>query len=110
MDLAEESLAAEITRAIVEVGAADVAAVDLVDLPLAAQLPTSNLVGFAARRHDGTLLGALILGSNTPDDFESDALTAYASLAGLLGVGLDNARLVADQQRQRRRATEAQAT
>ncbi len=128
--LSEEPLAAAVTQAVVEAGVVDLAAVYqttpssswrliahspgdanvLATLPLGDQLPGRCLIGFPVRNRDGGLLAALILGSNSEDAFEAEVAAACASLARLLGLGLDNARLIADLQRQRHRASEAQAT
>jgi signal transduction histidine kinase/DNA-binding response OmpR family regulator len=125
-DVPEGRLAADVTRAIVAAGAADIAAVydasppwslrahgsgdadRIGQRPLAEQLPATQLVGFAVRGRDGNLLAALTLGCD--ESIEADAVEAYVSLARMLGVGLDHARLVADQHRERRRAAEARAT
>jgi signal transduction histidine kinase/DNA-binding response OmpR family regulator len=128
-DVTLERMAGEVVRAIVEEGAAELAAIYTASTdtgwPLLAhypgdsrvlatslprdQLPSHCLVGFAVRARDGYLLGTLILGASAPEAFDSDTLATCASLARMLGLGLDNAGLIAAQQRERRVAVEAQA-
>ncbi len=130
VDVSEEHLAAEATRAMVATGAADVAAVYEASRPWSLRahssgdapapgerpfeepLPVPNLVGFPVRDRSGRLLASLVFGSQMYefDAFDAGVLAAYASLAHMLGVGLDHARLAAEQQRERRRAADARAT
>lgn len=72
------------------------------------RLPARSLVGLPIRRRDNRVIGALILGANCRDAYDDVALAAFRSLAQLVGVGLDNARLVAAQQHERRVAVESQ--
>jgi signal transduction histidine kinase/DNA-binding response OmpR family regulator len=72
--------------------------------------PARSLVGLPVRRRDNRVIGALILGANCRDAFDEVAITTFRSMAQLLGVGIDNARLAAAQQRERRVAVESQAT
>ena len=88
---------------------------DLLDDPDEARsvphrIPARSLVGLPVRRRDNRVIGALILGANCRDAFDDVALTTFRSVAQLLGVGVDNARLAAAQQRERRVAVESQAT
>jgi signal transduction histidine kinase/DNA-binding response OmpR family regulator len=96
-------------------GSREVYEPDLLDDPDEAavvphRVPARSLVGLPVRRRDNRVIGALILGANCRDAFDEVALATFRSMAQLLGVGLDNARLAAAQQRERRVAFESQAT
>jgi signal transduction histidine kinase/DNA-binding response OmpR family regulator len=62
------------------------------------------------RRRDNRAIGALLVGSQRKAAFDDDAIATIRSMAELLGLGIDNARLVAGHQRERRVAVESQAT
>jgi signal transduction histidine kinase/DNA-binding response OmpR family regulator len=96
-------------------GSREVYEPDLLDDPNEAavvphRVPARSLVGLPIRRRDSRVIGALILGANCRDAFDEVALATFRSMAQLLGVGVDNARLAAAQQRERRVAVESQAT
>ena len=74
------------------------------------RLPARSLVGLPVRRRDNRVIGALVLGANCKDAFDEVALATFRAVAQLIGVGVDNARLAAAQQRERRVAVESQAT
>jgi signal transduction histidine kinase/DNA-binding response OmpR family regulator len=96
-------------------GSREVYEADLLDDPDEAavvphRVPARSLVGLPVRRRDNRVIGALILGANCRDAFDEVAQATFRSMAQLLGVGVDNARLAAAQQRERRVAFESQAT
>jgi signal transduction histidine kinase/CheY-like chemotaxis protein len=96
-------------------GSREVYEPDLLDDPDEAavvphRVPARSLVGLPVRRRDNRVIGVLILGANCRDAFDEVALATFRSMAQLLGVGVDNARLAAAQQRERRVAVESQAT
>jgi signal transduction histidine kinase/DNA-binding response OmpR family regulator len=96
-------------------GAREVYEPDLIDDPDEAavvphRVPARSLFGVPVRRRDNRVIGALILGGNCRDAFDDVALASFRGLAQLLGLGVDNARLAAAQQRERRVAVESQAT
>jgi signal transduction histidine kinase/DNA-binding response OmpR family regulator len=63
------------------------------------------------RRRDSRVVGALLIGAQRKDAFSAEsAQGAVRSLGQLLGVGIDNARLAAGQQRERRMAAESAVT
>jgi signal transduction histidine kinase/DNA-binding response OmpR family regulator len=74
------------------------------------RLPARSIVGVPIRRRGGRVIGALIVGASCRDAFDEIAIATYRSVAHLLGAGVDNARLIAAQQRERRMAVETQAT
>jgi signal transduction histidine kinase/DNA-binding response OmpR family regulator len=74
------------------------------------RLPARSVVGLPIRRREGRAIGALIVGANCRDAFDDVAIATYRSIAHLLAAGVDNARLIAAQQRERRMAVETQAT
>jgi signal transduction histidine kinase/DNA-binding response OmpR family regulator len=74
------------------------------------RVPARSLVGLPVRRRDNRLIGALILGADCRDAFDAATLTTLRAVSQLLGVAVDNARLAASQQRERRVAVESQAT
>ena len=78
--------------------------------PIPSRLPARSLVGVPVRRRDNRAIGALLVGAHRKDAFDDVALTTYRSMAELLGVGIDNARLALGQQRERRMVIESQAT
>lgn len=81
---------------------------EIVEVPQ--RVPARSLVGLPVRRRDKRVIGALVLGANDRDAFDDVAMSAFRSLAQAAGVGVDNARLAAAQQRERRVAVESQAT
>ncbi len=80
------------------------------DAPLPPHLPVRSFIGFPIRRRDGRAVGALIVGSRQPGAFDDEQTAAVRSIAQLLGVGVDNARLAAAQHRERRMAAESAVT
>jgi PAS domain S-box-containing protein len=95
-------------------GARELYEPDLLDDPNEAatvpqRLPARSLVGIPVRRRDNRVIGALVLGANDRDAFDDVALAKFRSMAQLVGIGVDNARLAAAQQRERRAAVESQA-
>jgi PAS domain S-box-containing protein len=80
------------------------------DAPLPAHFPARSLVGLPIRRRDGRAVGALLVGAHHPGAFDTSTLAVLRALAQLLGVGIDNARLTAAQQRERRMAAESAVT
>ena len=73
-------------------------------------LAMRSLVGLPIRRRDRRLIGAFLVGSSNAEAFDDADVATFRSMAQLLGVGLDNARLAASQQRERRLVVESQAT
>jgi signal transduction histidine kinase/DNA-binding response OmpR family regulator len=78
--------------------------------PLPPHLPARSFVGCPIRRRDGRAIGALLVGSKRRQAFDDTTMAAIRALAQLLGVGVDNARLAAAQQRERRMAAESAVT
>jgi PAS domain S-box-containing protein len=74
------------------------------------QLPARSLAGVPVRRRDSRIIGVLLVGSKRVDAFDEEAMGALRTVALLVAVGVDNARLAAGQQRQRRMVVESQAT
>ena len=73
------------------------------------RLPARSIVGIPVRRRNSRVIGALVVGANGKDGFDEAAIAAFRGTAHLLGVGLDNARLVAVQHRERRMTVDSQA-
>ena len=73
-------------------------------------LPVQSMAGIPIRRRDSRLIGALLVGANASDAFDAASLATLRSISQSLGVGIDNARLSAGQQRERRLFVESQAT
>jgi signal transduction histidine kinase/DNA-binding response OmpR family regulator len=65
-----------------------------------AEVHEPDVLGFPVRRHDQRVMGALVVTSSPPDGFDEAAIAAFRSIAQMLGVGVDNARLVVAQQRE----------
>jgi PAS domain S-box-containing protein len=80
------------------------------DAPLPAHFPARSLVGVPIRRRDGRLIGALLVGADAAAAFDTSTTGVVRALGQLLGVGIDNARLTAAQQRERRMAAESAVT
>ncbi len=80
------------------------------DADVPARLPVRSLVGVPVRRRDGRPIGALLVGARRAGAFDEAAHRVIRSIGNLLGIGLDNARLAADQQRERRMAAESAVT
>jgi signal transduction histidine kinase/DNA-binding response OmpR family regulator len=78
--------------------------------PLPPHLPARSFLGFPIRRRDGRAVGALLVGARRQGAFNDSASSAVRSLAQLISVGVDNARLAAAQQRERRMAAESAVT
>ncbi len=78
--------------------------------PLPPHLPARAFLGFPIRRRDGRAVGALLLGNRRARAFDEQTTALVRSLAQLIGVGVDNARLAAGQQRERRMAAESAVT
>src|SRR5205823_10162559 len=74
------------------------------------RLPARSLAGIPVRRRDNRVIAALIFGANSKDAFDEVAIAVCRGIANLVGVGVDNARLVAGQLRERRMVVESQAT
>jgi signal transduction histidine kinase/DNA-binding response OmpR family regulator len=96
-------------------GAREIYEPDLLDgaddaVPIPPRLPARSLVGVPIRRRDNRAIGALLIGANRRDAFDDVGITTYRSMAQLLAVGIDNARLAVGQQRERRMVIESQAT
>jgi signal transduction histidine kinase/DNA-binding response OmpR family regulator len=95
--------------------AAEVSEPDLLDgapddavLPF--QLPARSLAGVPIRRRDSRPIGVLLVGAQKSHAFDDAALGVVHGMAQLIGVGIDNARLAAAQQRERRLAAESAVT
>jgi signal transduction histidine kinase/CheY-like chemotaxis protein len=73
-------------------------------------LPARSLAGVPIRRRDSRIIGVLLVGSRRADAFDEEARVALRTIAALVAVGIDNARLAAGQQHQRRMVVESQAT
>jgi PAS domain S-box-containing protein len=80
------------------------------DAPLPAHFPARSLVGVPIRRRNGRLIGALLVGAVAAQAFDTPTIGVVRALGQLLGVGIDNARLIAAQQRERRMAAESAVT
>jgi PAS domain S-box-containing protein len=78
--------------------------------PIPHRMPARTLLGLPVRRRDNRLIAALLFGANCREAFDDTAIGAFRGVAQLLGVGVDNARLAAARQRDRRVAVESQAT
>ncbi len=78
--------------------------------PLPPHLPARSFIGFPIRRRDGRAVGALLVGAYRQRAFNEQAISAARSVAQLISVGVDNARLAAAQQRERRMAAESAVT
>jgi signal transduction histidine kinase/DNA-binding response OmpR family regulator len=96
-------------------GAHDVVEQDLLDGapqtdPVQPRLPFRSLFGVPIRRVDGRSIGVLLVGARTAGAFDEAAQQSVRSIAQLIGIGIDNARLAAGQQRERRMAAESAVT
>jgi PAS domain S-box-containing protein len=80
------------------------------DAALPAHVPARSLVGMPVRGREGRLLGALLVGAGQPHAFDAETTSLVRALAQILAVGIDNARLTAAQQRERRMAAESAVT
>ena len=74
------------------------------------RLPARSLLGVPIRRRDRRVVAAMLVGSDQREAFDDDALATFRGIASLLGIALDNARLAAGQQRERRLVIQSQAT
>ena len=74
------------------------------------RLPFRSLIGVPVRRRDSRHIGVLVVGALKRDAFDEAALQAIRTIGQLIGIGLDNTRLAAGQQSERRRATESAVT
>jgi len=74
------------------------------------QLPARSVTGVPVRRRDSRPIGVLLVGATRPNAFDAETLGVLRSIAQMIGVGIDNARLAAGQQRVRRLVVESQAT
>jgi signal transduction histidine kinase/CheY-like chemotaxis protein len=74
------------------------------------QLAARSLAAVPIRRRGGRAIGVILVGSTRAAAFDDQALSALRSVAQLAAVGIDNTRLAAGQQRQRRLVIESQAT
>jgi signal transduction histidine kinase/CheY-like chemotaxis protein len=77
---------------------------------LPAQLPVRSLAGVPIRRRDSRPIGVLLVGARRADAFDDEAMGALRTVGRLVAVGIDNARLAAGEQRERRMVIESQAT
>ncbi len=80
------------------------------DLEVPNHLPARCLLGAPIRRRDNRVIGAMVVGGNGKDDFDDEAIATFRAIAQVVGTGIDNARLAAGQQRERRMVVESQAT
>lgn len=80
------------------------------DAPVPPPLPVRSLFGVPVRRRDGRPVGALLVGAISPNAFDEAAQQAIRGIGHLIGIGIDNARLAAGQQRERRIAAESAVT
>jgi signal transduction histidine kinase/DNA-binding response OmpR family regulator len=80
------------------------------DAPLLARLPAQSLVRLPVCRRDDRLMAVLLVGAKRKHAFDAPALATYRGIAHVLGMSIDNARLAAGHQRERRMAVESQAT
>jgi PAS domain S-box-containing protein len=80
------------------------------DASIPSRLPARSIVGIPIRRRDSRVIGALVVGANSKAAFDENAIATYRATAQLLGAAVDNARLVAARQRERRLIVESQAT
>jgi signal transduction histidine kinase/DNA-binding response OmpR family regulator len=81
------------------------------DAPVDPRLPFRSLFGVPVRRRDGRAIGVLIVGAARANAFEDEhAQQLTRSVAQLIGVGIDNARLAIAQLRERRMAAESAVT
>ncbi|HEV7662007.1 MAG TPA: response regulator [Chloroflexota bacterium] len=78
--------------------------------PLPVQLPVRSIVGVSIRRPNSRPIGVLLVCSRGSNAFDDQALDTVRSLAQLIGLGIENARLAAGQQRDRRMAAESAVT
>ncbi|MGI9144948.1 MAG: response regulator [Chloroflexota bacterium] len=74
------------------------------------QFPVRSLAGLPVRRRDGRFVGVLLLGGLRTGAFDADSLDAARAVGHLVGIGLDNIRLEADQVRERRKAATSAVT
>ena len=93
-------------------GARDVYERDLLDgapadAPVEPRLPFRSLLGVPVRRRDSRPIGVLVVGALSSDAFDEAAQQAIRSIAQLIGIGIDNARLAIGQLRERRMAAES---
>jgi signal transduction histidine kinase/CheY-like chemotaxis protein len=80
------------------------------DTAVPPRFPVRSLVGLPVRRRDSRCIGVLLVGALKPDAFDEAAQDAVRSMAQLIGIGIDNCRLAAGQQRERRMAAESAVT
>jgi len=74
------------------------------------QFPIRSLAGLPVRSRDSRPIGVLLLGALRADAFDEDSLSVIRTIGHLVGIGMDNARLTAGQQHERRKAVESAVT
>jgi signal transduction histidine kinase/DNA-binding response OmpR family regulator len=74
------------------------------------QFPVRSLAGLPVRRRDSRPVGVLLVGALRRDAFDDASLSVIRAIGHLVGIGMDNVRLVAGQQTERRKAAESAVT
>ncbi|HLZ26478.1 MAG TPA: response regulator [Chloroflexota bacterium] len=74
------------------------------------QFPVRSLVGLPVRRRDSRPVGVLFLGAPRRAAFDAPSLSVIRAMGQLVGIGIDNARLAAGQQSERRKAADSAVT
>ncbi len=74
------------------------------------QFPVRSLAGLPVRRRDSRPVGVLLLGALRTDAFDDDTMRVVRAIGHLVGIGIDNARLAAGQQSERRKAANSAVT
>ncbi len=78
--------------------------------PLPPNFPARSLLGAPLRRRDGRAIGAVIAAATRPGQFAEADVAVFRAIAHLAAIAVDNARLAAAQQRERRTAAESAVT
>jgi signal transduction histidine kinase/CheY-like chemotaxis protein len=74
------------------------------------QFPVRSLAGLPVRRRDRRFVGVLLVGARRANAFDDDALRVIRAIGQLIGIGVDNVRLAAGQQRERRMVARSAVT
>jgi signal transduction histidine kinase/DNA-binding response OmpR family regulator len=80
------------------------------DAVVSPQFPVRSLAGLPVRRRDRRSVGVLLVGARRAEAFDDDALGMIRAVGQLVGLGIDNVRLAAGQQRERRMVARSAVT
>jgi signal transduction histidine kinase/DNA-binding response OmpR family regulator len=72
--------------------------------------PVRSLAGLPVRRRDRRSVGVLLVGARRANAFDDETLGVIRAIGQLVGIGIDNVRLAAGQQRERRMVARSAVT